>query len=123
MLSTELEAAIRRALDDATRRGHEFSALEHLLLALLADEKTAEVIKHCGGSVGRLGGKLETFLESEIKPLPEEDRERAQPTLAFARVIQRAVNHVLGAGKKQANGANVLVAMFSEPESYAVAFL
>jgi ATP-dependent Clp protease ATP-binding subunit ClpA len=123
MLSPELEAAIRRALDDATRRGHEFSALEHLLLALLADDKTAEVIKHCGGSVGRLGGKLETFLDSEIKPLPEEDRERAQPTLAFARVIQRAVNHVLGAGKKQANGANVLVAMFSEPESYAVAFL
>jgi ATP-dependent Clp protease ATP-binding subunit ClpA len=123
VLSPELEAAIRRALDDATQRGHEFSALEHLLLALLADEKTAEVIKHCGGSVGRLGEKLETFLDTEIKPLPEEERERAQPTLAFARVIQRAVNHVLGAGKKQATGANVLVAMFSEPESYAVAFL
>src|SRR6516162_5309381 len=123
MLSPELEAAIRRALDDATRRGHEFSALEHLLLALLGDEKTADVIKHCGGSVGRLGEKLEAFLESEIKPLPEEDRERAQPTLAFARVIQRAVNHILGAGKKQATGANVLVAFFSEPESNAVALL
>jgi ATP-dependent Clp protease ATP-binding subunit ClpA len=123
MLSPELEAAIRRALDDATRRGHEFSALEHLLLALLGDDKTADVIKQCGGSVGRLGGKLEAFLETEIKPLPEEERERAQPTLAFARVIQRAVNHILGAGKKQATGANVLVAMFAEPESYAVAFL
>jgi ATP-dependent Clp protease ATP-binding subunit ClpA len=123
MLSPELETAIRQALDDATKRGHEFSALEHLLLALLSDDKTAEVIKHCGGSLPRLGSKLESFLESEIKPLPEDERERAQPTLAFARVIQRAVNHVLGAGKKQANGANVLVAMFSEPESYAVAFL
>ena len=71
----------------------------------------------------RLGQKLETFLDTEIKPLPEEERERAQPTLRFARVVQRAVNHVLGAGKKQASGANVLVAMFSEPESHAVAFL
>src|SRR6266540_141565 len=123
MLSPELETAIRQALDDATKRGHEFSALEHLLLALLSDDKTAEVIKHCGGSLPRLGDKLETFLTAEIKPLPEDERERAQPTLAFARVIQRAVNHVLGAGKKQATGANVLVAMFSEPESYAVAFL
>ena len=35
MLSPELEAAIRRALDDATARGHEFSGLEHLLLSLL----------------------------------------------------------------------------------------
>jgi ATP-dependent Clp protease ATP-binding subunit ClpA len=123
MLTPELEAAIRQALDDATRRGHEFSGLEHLLLALLADEKTAEVVKHCGGSVTRLHGKLEAFLESEIKPLPEEERERAQPTLAFARVIQRAVNHVLGAGKSQASGPNVLVALFAEPESHAVAFL
>src|SRR5580698_3690051 len=123
MLTTELEAAIRQALDDATRRGHEFSGLEHLLLALLKDEKTADVVKQCGGSVARLSAKLETFLETEIKPLPEEDRERAQPTLAFARVIQRAVNHVLGAGKSQAGGANVLVALFAEPESHAVAFL
>jgi ATP-dependent Clp protease ATP-binding subunit ClpA len=123
MLTPELEAAIRQALDDATRRGHEFSGLEHLLLALLKDEKTADVVKHCGGSVTRLNGKLETFLDTEIKALPEGDRERAQPTLAFARVIQRAVNHVLGAGKTQASGPNVLVALFAEPESHAVAFL
>jgi ATP-dependent Clp protease ATP-binding subunit ClpA len=123
MLSPELETAIRRALDDATERGHEFSGLEHLLLALLADDKTAEVIKHCGGSLGRLDKKLEDFLDKQVKPLPEDERERAQPTLAFARVVQRAVNHVLGAGKQQASGPNVLVALFSEPESHAVAFL
>jgi len=123
MLTPELETAIRNSLEDATRRGHEFAALEHLLPALLADEKTADVVKHCGGSVSRLTGKLEAFLESELKPLPESERERAQPTLAFARVIQRAVNHVLGAGKAQASGPNVLVAMFAEPDSHAVTFL
>ena len=91
MLSPELETAIRRALDDATERGHEFSGLEHLLLALLADDKTADVIKHCGGSLGRLDKKLEEFLDTQIQPLPEDERERAQPTLAFARVVQRAM--------------------------------
>ena len=69
MLSPELESAIRQALDDATRRGHEFSALEHLLLALLDDEKTADVIRHCGGQIPRLSAKLEQFLNDEIKPL------------------------------------------------------
>jgi ATP-dependent Clp protease ATP-binding subunit ClpA len=123
MLSPELETAIRHALDDATERGHEFSGLEHLLLALMVDEKTSDVVKHCGGSISRLVSKLEQFLDKEIKPLPEEDRERAQPTLAFARVVQRAVNHVLGAGKAQATGANVLVAFYGESESNAVAFL
>jgi ATP-dependent Clp protease ATP-binding subunit ClpA len=123
MLSPELETAIRQALDDATKRGHEFSGLEHLLLALLADEKTAEVVKHCGGNVARLRGKLEAYLEKEIEVMPEEDRERAQPTLGFARVVQRAVNHVLGAGRAEANGANVLVALMSEPDSHAVTFI
>jgi ATP-dependent Clp protease ATP-binding subunit ClpA len=123
VLSPELEKVIRRALDDATRRQHEFSGLEHLLLALLDDDKTAEVILQCGGSVPRVRDKLEKFLGAEIKPVTLEEDERAQPTLGFARVVQRAVNHVVGAGKAEAAGPNVLVAMFSEPESHAVHFL
>ncbi len=148
MLSTELEKAIRQALEDATRRRHEFSGLEHLLLALLDDEKTADVIKHCGGSLARVRGKLERFLSDEVSAAldtkgdrddedsdddeeeKEDDQEeedergqRAQPTLGFARVVQRAINHVVGAGRSEATGPNVLVAMFSEPESHAVHFL
>jgi ATP-dependent Clp protease ATP-binding subunit ClpA len=123
VLSPELEKVIRRALDDATRRQHEFSGLEHLLLALLDDDKTADVIRQCGGSIPRVREKLQKFLDTEIKPVSLEEDERAQPTLSFARVVQRAVNHVVGAGKAEASGPNVLVAMFSEPESHAVHFL
>jgi ATP-dependent Clp protease ATP-binding subunit ClpA len=154
MLSTELERAIRQALEDATRRNHEFSGLEHLLLALLDDEKSADVIRHCGGSLPRLRDKLEKFLTKEVDETPADDDfgeldedddqpeqdedsdddirsqarkqprdRRAQPTLGFARVVQRAINHVVGAGRSEASGPNVLVAMFSEPESHAVFFL
>jgi len=137
LLSPELELALRAALTDATERRHEFAGLEHLLLALLADEKTAETIKQCGGSVSRLRDKLEVFLREELHPLDdsaqlsmsessepaEEASDPAQPTLGFARVIQRAVNHVLGAGKKVCRGPNVLVALFAEPDSHAVFFL
>jgi ATP-dependent Clp protease ATP-binding subunit ClpA len=123
LLSPELETVIRRALDDATQRQHEFSGLEHLLLSLLEDEKSADTIRQCGGSLPRLRDKLEKFLADEIKSVNLEEDERAQPTLGFARVVQRAVNHVVGAGKAEAQGPNVLVAMFSEPESHAVHFL
>jgi ATP-dependent Clp protease ATP-binding subunit ClpA len=123
VLSPELETVIRRALDDATRRQHEFSGLEHLLLSLLDDDKSADLIRQCGGSLPRLREKLEKFLDDEIKAVTLEDDERAQPTLSFARVVQRAVNHVVGAGKSEAHGPNVLVAMFNEPESHAVHFL
>jgi ATP-dependent Clp protease ATP-binding subunit ClpA len=135
VLSRELEQAVRQALEDASRRRHEFSGLEHLLLALLDDKETAEAIQQCGGKLPRVRGKLEAFLRDDVKPLDEEaEREtsdgegdteeyRAQPTLGFARVLQRAMNHIIGAGRSEVNGPHVLVAMYSEQESHAVHFL
>jgi ATP-dependent Clp protease ATP-binding subunit ClpA len=123
LLSSELEKAIRQALEDATTRGHEYSGLEHLLLALLEDDKTADAIRHCGGSIPRVRAKLERFLDDEIEGVELQEEDRAQPTLGFARVVQRAINHSVGAGRSEANGQAVLVAMFSEPESHAVHFL
>jgi ATP-dependent Clp protease ATP-binding subunit ClpA len=132
MLSPELEQAIRRALEDATKRRHEFSGIEHLLLALLDDKKTTEVIQQCGGKPARMRKKLEDFLEGSLPTLPVEAEEsgageegelHAQPTLGFARVIQRAINQLFGAGRTEVHGPHVLVAMYSEPDSHAVHFL
>jgi len=133
MLGPELEQAIRKALEDATRRRHEFSGLEHLLLALLDDKKTTEVIRQCGGKPARVRAKLEEFLEGALPSLPadeearsagdEEGELRAQPTLGFARVIQRAINQLFGAGRSEVHGPHVLVALYSEPDSHAVHFL
>jgi ATP-dependent Clp protease ATP-binding subunit ClpA len=145
MLSPELEQAVRKALGDATRRGHEFSSLEHLLLALLDDAKTADVIKKCGGAPPRVRSKLEKFLSTAIPVLPaasaepgpdgdpaghaaeggdeEEVRHYAQPSLGFLRVIQNAVNHILGAGRSEVEGPHVLVAMYGERDCHAVHFL
>jgi ATP-dependent Clp protease ATP-binding subunit ClpA len=144
MLSAELEQAVRRALGDATRRGHEFSGLEHLLLALLEDGRTAEVIKKCGGAVPRVRSKLEKFLSTAIPVVPttteepggdgqpaaraegtdeEEQQRHAQPSLGFLRVIQNAVNHILGAGRAEVEGPHVLVAMYGERDCHAVYFL
>jgi ATP-dependent Clp protease ATP-binding subunit ClpA len=51
---------------------------------------------------------------------PEGGRQRdTQPTIGFQRVLQRALYHVQSAGKEEVLGANVLVAIFSEKDSYA----
>jgi ATP-dependent Clp protease ATP-binding subunit ClpA len=77
MLGPELEQAIRKALEDATRRRHEFSGLEHLLLALLDDKKTTEVIRQCGGKPARVRAKLEEFLEGALPSLPADEEARS----------------------------------------------
>jgi len=123
MLSIELEIAIQVAASEAQVRRHEFFGLEHMLYALLHDSKTAQVIGRCSGSVPKLREVLTDYLEHQIESVPEGIDLTTQPTLGLQRVIQRAAMHVRGAGKKRVAGPNVLVAMFSEDDSFAVYFL
>ena len=51
------------------------------------------------------------------------ERKEIQPTLAFQRVLQRAIFHVQSSGKTEVHGENLLAALFSEKESYAVYML
>ena len=119
-ISPEVEIALSLAVSEAGRRHHEFVTIEHLLYALLFDDSTAGVVRHSGGDVAALKKQLEGFLDEHIEKLP--DGTVVTPTLSMAvqRVIRRAVGHVQSSGKKEVKGSNILVAIFSESESFAV---
>ena len=77
----------------------------------------------CGVDLGELGDVVRQYLDQEYQSLKTEDEADPQPTAGFQRVIQRAILHVQSSGKDTVTGANVLVALFSERDSYAVYFL
>ncbi len=123
MLSQELESSLNSAFQMARAKRHEFITVEHLLLALLDNPTAARVLRACGGNLEELRRNLVQFLDENVPRLPPGSRGDTQPTIGFQRVIQRAVLHVQGVGKKEVTGANVLVAIFGEKESHAVYFL
>jgi ATP-dependent Clp protease ATP-binding subunit ClpA len=124
MLSKELELTLNKAFKGASDKRHEFMTVEHLLLALLDNESAANVLLSCGADLDSLRQDLNEFIESTTPLIPSELAEKdTQPTLGFQRVLQRAVFHVQSSGKKEVQGDNVLVAIFSEQESQAVYFL
>ena len=124
MLSKDLEQTLNNAFRDARSKRHEFMTVEHLLLALLDNDDAVRVLQACGSDIGGLRGDLAEFVDATTPLIPEQDEDRdTQPTLGFQRVLQRAVFHVQSSGKDEVNGANVLVAIFSEQESQAVYFL
>lgn len=124
MLSKDLEQTLNDAFRGARAKRHEFMTVEHLLLALLDNNDAIRVLKACGADIGNLRGDLLEFVDATTPLIPEDEEERdTQPTLGFQRVLQRAVFHVQSSGKSEVNGANVLVAIFSEQESQAVFFL
>ncbi len=124
MLSRDLEMTLNVAFQSATSKHHEFMTVEHLLLALLDDASALNVLKACGADLNTLRRDLNEFIDSTTPVFPSDDQEHdAQPTLAFQRVIQRAIFHVQSSGKNEVQGENVLVAIFTEQESQAVYFL
>ena len=124
MISEELEKTLQRTQKYAKSLQHQYMTLEHLLLSMLDDIDVLKVMEACVIDVNTLKKNLDNFVESNLKELISNSSENEiKPTLGFQRVIQRAVIHVQSSGKEEANGANVLVAIFSERESHAVYFL
>ena len=121
--ASNLEKTLHQALADASERRHEYATLEHLLLALIDDEDAGRVMIACGVDLDELGAVVRQYLEQEYQSLQASDGSDPQPTAGFQRVVQRAILHVQTSGKDTVTGANVLVALFSERDSYAVYFL
>jgi ATP-dependent Clp protease ATP-binding subunit ClpA len=122
-LSKNLEDSLRRALNYASERKHEYATLEHLLLSLVDDSDAVAVLKACDVDMEALSAELSEFIDTELNDLIQDHDEDAKPTLSFQRVVQRALIHVQSSGREDVTGANILVAIFAERESHAAYFL
>src|SRR5690606_38141353 len=122
-VSMHLEIALSLAAQEAQRRRHELMTVEHLLFALAHDQETARVIAKSGGNVERLKRTLAEVLDREMTAVPLDEDVVPTPSRGFQRVLQRAAWHVESSGKDELKGYNVLVAIFSEVDSFAVAAL
>jgi len=123
MIAQELEVSLHMAFVEARQKRHEFITVEHLLLALIDNPSAAEALRACGAKTDTLRKDLTNFIDEHTPTVSGEDDIDTQPTLGFQRVIQRAILHVQSSGKKEVNGANVLVAIYGEKDSHAVYFL
>lgn len=123
MINDKLEIALVRAIREAKSRKHEHVTVEHILYGLLHDELASEIIVNSGGSVGSMKKKLEDFFSTNLPAVKDGLVNDPVQTIGFNRVLQRAIAHVQSCGKKEVDAGDVLIAIFSETESFAVYFL
>ncbi|MCD6045188.1 MAG: ATP-binding protease component ClpA [Gammaproteobacteria bacterium] len=124
MLNRELELTLNQAFKEARDRSHEYITVEHLLFSLLKNVSALDALLACGADVDQIYFQLSEALEKIPSHSPMDDKQEIQTTLGFKRVLQRALFHVgQSGGRGEVDGANVLAAIFSEPDSEAVDIL
>ena len=123
MLSSNLEKTLKDSYQLALLNKHEFVTLEHLLISLLDDSDALNVLKACDIDIILLRKGLDEFILNDLSNLQDNFAGEPKLTDGFQRVLQRAAIHVQSNGREEVTGANMVVAIFSEKESYAVYLL
>jgi ATP-dependent Clp protease ATP-binding subunit ClpA len=123
MFSRQLELSLVMAIREAKTHHHEYVTIEHILFGLLHNDLANRIISSCGGNVQNLKNRLLNFFTGELPTVKSRPAGEPTQTVGFNRVLQRAIGHVQNCGKKEVDAGDVLVSIFSEPESHAVYFL
>jgi ATP-dependent Clp protease ATP-binding subunit ClpA len=123
MINKELEITLEATIKEAEVRRHEYLTVEHILYAVLHDEWGIEIITGCRGNIEKLKSSIENHFGKNIPKLPENSDGYPEPTIAFRRIFQTAINHIRSAEKPEADSGDILSAIFLEKDSHAVHFL
>lgn len=125
MISTELELTLHNSFVKTRILRHPIIGVEHLLLELLNDKSAVDILNACSANIGILRKLLLEYIVNNNNTVEGTTEVDTQPSLGFQRVIQRAIMHVQSAPdrKTQVKGANVLLALYGEKDSFAVKLL
>ncbi len=121
MIEKALENALNEAFREAQLRNHAYLTLEHLLYAIVKSPEGAEILSATGIKIDDLQSELSEHLDS-VEPASEDQSEPLQ-TIAFQRILQKALVHVHSSEKKEMDIGDVLSALFDEEDSQARHFL
>ncbi|HEY5658690.1 MAG TPA: ATP-dependent Clp protease ATP-binding subunit ClpA [Myxococcota bacterium] len=122
-IGRELHLMLQAVLREAAARRHAFVTVEHLLYALLHDARGEEILRNAGADMAALKAALERYFQDDLERVPGDEPFESQQTLAFHRVLQRAMVHCESAEKRELDAGDLLASIFQEPDAYAVTLL
>lgn len=121
MISSNLSAVLGLAIREARKRKHEYVASEHILFAVLFDDQGIDIVENCGGDVASILNDLEVFFNERLESVDaaDETEYEIKQTIGFQRILNRAIEHVRSAEKKEADIADIMASLMYETTSYA----
>jgi len=119
----EIEVIVSAATESASRLGHEYVTVEHLLSAMIQHEPFGELLTKFGADIAGLTRDLEEYLLAQTFLLTDADPVKPRKTHALERVFNRAYTAVLFSGRSHMQVLDLYASVFSESNSHAAYFL
>ena len=107
------------ALNEARLQSHEYVTPEHFLYAALMFDMGRSIVENGGGDAPAIAAALQAFFDEHL-PRALADGEKATESLGFVRMFEAAQVQALGSQREEVGLGDLLLAMFSLPESHAV---
>lgn len=118
--SLELQLVFEKAIKDAQKLSHEYVTLEHILYAMMCEEKFSKLVEGYGANVSTLKLELENHLKTECDDIKIEIKKyKPKRTQTVERVLNRAFTQVLFIGRSHIQLTDILLSMLSEKHSAA----
>jgi ATP-dependent Clp protease ATP-binding subunit ClpA len=122
-LSRDLQISLSVAMSEAGRLGHEYAGLEHILYAFTLDDETKKILHHAGADLRQLKDRLDEYFSEALESVEVDEEAPPRLSLGAQRALARAALRAESAGRDEVRSSDLLVAMYDEPESYAVDML
>jgi ATP-dependent Clp protease ATP-binding subunit ClpA len=124
--SDQLQVVFDKAVEDCKKLSHEYVTLEHLVFAMLCEEKFFELLTNFGADTSYIKTNLEHYLKNKLDEIKIENPPKGfkpKKTQTVERVLNRAFTQVLFSGRQSIELVDVFLSILSEKRSYAVYYI
>jgi len=122
--SEELKLVFDKAVKDARKLEHEYVTLEHLLFAMMCEDKFYSMLEGYGADVSYIKSNLEHHLKNNCEELHVDGtKHKPKKTQTVERVLNRAFTQVLFAGRTNIELTDILLSSLNESKSISTYFL
>lgn len=124
MINKRVQSIINNAFNEAQSLGYEYLTVEQLLLSLIKEKSIIKIFKDLNIDLAELTDEIAHYIEENATYLADSYQEQqTEPTLAFHRVLERAVVNVKSSGRNEVNCSDILVSILEEEDSHIVYLL
>jgi ATP-dependent Clp protease ATP-binding subunit ClpA len=124
--SDQLQQVFEKAVEDCKKLSHEYVTLEHLVYAMLCEERFFELLTNFGADTTYIKTNLEHYLKNNLDEIKLENPLKGfkpKKTQTVERVLNRAFTQVLFSGRQSIELVDVFLSILSEKRSYAVYYI